>query len=64
LDEATSALDAENEKKVMDAIRWFYNQKKTIIVITHRPSTIRQCDSIISFKQSADLFSEINGRQC
>ena len=59
LDEATSALDAASEKKVLDTLRWFYNQKKTIIVIAHRLSTIRQCDSIIFLNQSANLVSEI-----
>ena len=52
LDEATSALDAGSEKKVLDTLRWFWNQKKTIIVIAHRISTIRQCDSIIFLNQS------------
>jgi ATP-binding cassette subfamily B protein len=55
LDEATSALDAESEKKVLDTLRWFHNQQKTIIVISHRPSTIRQCDLIIFLKQSAGM---------
>jgi ATP-binding cassette subfamily B protein len=59
LDEATSALDAGSEKKVMDALRWFYNQKKTIIVIAHRLSTIRQCDSVIFLNQSETVVSEI-----
>jgi ABC-type bacteriocin/lantibiotic exporter with double-glycine peptidase domain len=59
LDEATSALDAGSEKKVLDTLRWFYNQKKTIIVIAHRLSTIRQCDSIIFLKQTTNLVSEI-----
>jgi ATP-binding cassette subfamily B protein len=59
LDEATSALDAGSEKKVMDTLRWFYNQKKTIIVIAHRLSTIRQCDSVIFLNQSETVVSEI-----
>ena len=59
LDEATSALDAVSEKKVLDTLRWFYNQKKTIIVIAHRLSTIRQCDSIIFLNQSETVVSEI-----
>jgi ATP-binding cassette subfamily B protein len=59
LDEATSALDAGSEKKVLDTLRCFYNQKKTIIVIAHRLSTIRQCDSIIFLNQSAVQDSEI-----
>jgi len=60
LDEATSALDPLSEKKVLDTLRWFYDQKKTIIVIAHRLSTIRQCDSIIYLNQSADMISEIS----
>jgi ATP-binding cassette, subfamily C, bacteriocin exporter len=59
LDEATSALDTVSEKKVLDTLRWFYNQKKTIIVIAHRLSTIRQCDSIILLSQSEIVVSEI-----
>ena len=57
LDEATSALDATSEKKVLDTLRWFYNQEKTIIVIAHRLSTIRQCDSIIFLKHSCRRYS-------
>ena len=59
LDEATSALDTESEKKVLDTLRWFYNQKKTIIVIAHRLSTIRQCDSIVFLNQSEVVVSEL-----
>jgi len=51
LDEATSALDPESELNVHNTIRWFYGQKKTIIVIAHRLTTIKQCDSIIFLKQ-------------
>ena len=45
LDEATSALDNLTEQAVMDAV---YNlgQKKTIILIAHRLSTVRECDQI------------------
>jgi len=45
LDEATSALDGITEKLIMDAIHDF-SGKKTIIMIAHRLSTVRQCDSI------------------
>ena len=51
LDEATSALDQESERKVQETLSWFYEMKKTIIVITHRPATIKNCDSIIYLKQ-------------
>lgn len=45
LDEATSALDGITEKLVMDAIHDFTG-KKTIIMIAHRLSTVKQCNCI------------------
>lgn len=50
LDEATSALDGITEKLIMDAIHDFSGMK-TIIMIAHRLSTVKQCDSIIFMKQ-------------
>ncbi len=47
LDEATSAMDPENESRVLETIRWFLNENKTVIVIAHRLSTIRTCESIL-----------------
>lgn len=44
-DEATSSLDDENEKKILDAIKLF-KRKKTIIIISHRTSTLSFCDMI------------------
>ncbi|WP_062810818.1 ABC transporter ATP-binding protein [Alcanivorax sp. NBRC 102028] len=45
LDEATSALDGITEKLIMDAIHDF-SGKKTIIMIAHRLSTVKKCDTI------------------
>ena len=45
LDEATSAMDSITEKNVMEAIGSLKN-KKTIIMIAHRITTIQNCDLI------------------
>jgi len=45
LDEATSALDGLTEAAIMDAINALSHQK-TIIMIAHRLSTVRDCDQI------------------
>lgn len=45
LDEATSALDSENERRVQSAIEHLHGQM-TILIITHRLSTIREADII------------------
>ena len=44
LDEATSALDNETEEKIIKNIKEF--SSKTIIIITHRLSTITNCNKI------------------
>ena len=50
LDEATSALDNLTEKAVMDAVHNL-GHAKTIILIAHRLSTVRACDTIFMMEQ-------------
>ena len=48
-DEATSALDSETEEAVMEAVRSLAHQK-TIVIVTHRHSTLRDCEWIYSLE--------------
>lgn len=45
MDEATSALDSDTETAVMEAIEALHGDK-TLIIIAHRLTTIRNCDAI------------------
>lgn len=46
LDEATSSLDANNEKEIMQHLNEFYHGK-TVVIVAHRLSTVRNADKII-----------------
>lgn len=65
LDEATSALDGITEKLIMDAIHDF-SGKKTIIMIAHRLTTVKQCDAIFMMAQGevvdSGTFDELAAR--
>jgi len=69
LDEATSSLDSENERRIQDAIESLRGAM-TILLITHRLSTIRRADVIHVLEhgqlvQSGDwksLYADESGR--
>ena len=46
LDEATNSLDSNNEKIIMDNLHEFY-KGKTVLIVAHRLSTVRDADNII-----------------
>jgi len=46
LDEATSALDAQSEERIRESLKDMQGQR-TILVIAHRLSTVRQADRIL-----------------
>ena len=54
LDEATSALDNETETAVMESIDALQGSK-TLIIVAHRLTTIRNCDRIYEIKDGAAI---------
>ena len=59
LDEATSALDTETESAVMEAIENF-NGKKTMIIIAHRLSTVKNCNIVYKVDDHNVVRTKIN----
>lgn len=45
-DEATNSLDANNEKAIMENLNRLFNNK-TVVIVAHRLSTVRNADNII-----------------
>ncbi|MCL2097443.1 MAG: peptidase domain-containing ABC transporter [Bacteroidales bacterium] len=45
-DEATNALDANNERVIMENLEEFF-KGKTVIIVAHRLSTVKNADSIV-----------------
>ncbi len=46
LDEATNALDANNERVITENLQQFF-QNKTVIIVAHRLSTVKNADQIV-----------------
>jgi ATP-binding cassette subfamily B protein len=45
-DEATNALDANNERVIMENLEQFF-ENKTVVIVAHRLSTVKNADKII-----------------
>ena len=48
-DEATNALDANNEKEIMEQLNEFF-KGRTVVVVAHRLSTVKNADNIVVLK--------------
>ena len=51
LDEGTSALDEKTEKGIIESVRQISNNK-TIIMISHKLSTLKYCDRVYEINKS------------
>jgi ATP-binding cassette subfamily B protein len=51
-DEATSALDSTTESEIMDVI-YGLDKELTILIISHRISTLQKCNKIIELDKGA-----------
>lgn len=50
LDEATNALDANNERVILNNLNQFF-ENRTVVVVAHRLSTVRDADQIVVLEQ-------------
>ena len=50
LDEATNSLDANNERNIVENLDKFY-QGKTVVIVAHRLSTVKNADQIVVLNQ-------------
>ena len=57
-DEATSALDEETESSFMEAVNRFKGEK-TIVIVTHRLSTLKSCDAIYTLENGKLISNKV-----
>jgi ATP-binding cassette, subfamily B, bacterial len=51
-DEATNSLDSNNETRIMDNLELFF-KGRTVVVVAHRLSTVKNADQIVVLKKGA-----------
>ncbi|MBC8283590.1 MAG: ABC transporter ATP-binding protein [Nitrospinae bacterium] len=56
LDEATSALDKENEQRWQECLNNL-RERMTVILISHKPNTLENCDSVI-YLQDGEIINK------
>ena len=61
LDEATSQIDVESERLIHDALA-MYVANRTVIMITHRASTLALADTIVNIDHGIVTKKAVNER--
>ena len=60
-DEATSSLDYQTEKEIMETI-YSVSENRTVIIIAHRITTLKNCNRIFRIDDAArNFFSKETG---
>ncbi len=52
-DEATSALDSKTENEIIETINNLFGEKKTVLMIAHRYTTLKKCSRIYEVSEGA-----------
>ncbi len=52
-DEATSALDSETERDITDAIESLSGENRTMIIVAHRITTLKNCNVIYELREGS-----------
>lgn len=52
-DEATSALDSETENEIIETINNLFGEKKTVLMIAHRYTTLKRCSRIYEVSEGS-----------
>ena len=55
LDEPGSGLDRDREAALMHLLRSLSHRGCTVIVVTHNPDSVRECDRVLSFQRGGRL---------
>ena len=61
LDDPLSAVDAKTEEEILASIKEYYG-KKTVIIVSHRLSVIRNCDNIV-YLENGRIIEQGNHRE-
>jgi ABC-type multidrug transport system fused ATPase/permease subunit len=57
-DEATSAIDLGTEQEILDNLKFLNKQGKTIVIISHKSSTLSICDDLYLLKGQSVVKTE------